>query len=102
VPAWLPPGQRFWAAATGAAFVLAALAILSGVRAVLGARLLTAMLLTFGALVWAPRLFAHPEVHRVWAGNAVNLVAAGACWMVYDALRACARRGRVVLLPERA
>ena len=86
VPNWLPPGQKFWAIATGVAFLLAASAMLSGIRAVLASRLLTAMLITFGALVWAPSLFAHPGAHMVWAGNAINLALTGAAWAVADSI----------------
>ncbi len=86
VPAWLPPGQRFWAAATGIAFLLAAISILSGVLASLASRLLTAMIIVFGALVWAPALFTYPHVHTVWAGNAINLALIGAAWVVADSI----------------
>jgi hypothetical protein len=48
VPKWIPPGQHFWAVATGVAFLLASAAILSGVLAVLAARLLTVMQLKLG------------------------------------------------------
>jgi uncharacterized membrane protein YphA (DoxX/SURF4 family) len=86
VPAWLPPGQRFWAMATGTAHLLAGIAVLSGILAALASRLLTAMLITFGALVWAPSLFAHPGEHMVWAGNAINLALIGAAWVVADSI----------------
>jgi len=86
VPKWLPPDQRFWAAATGAFHLLAAGALLTGIRAQLAARLLAVMLLGFGALVWAPMLVADPGAHMRWAGNAVNLAIAGAAWVVADAL----------------
>ena len=92
VPNWLPPGQKFWAIATGVAFLLAAGAMLSGIRAVLASRLLTAMLITFGALVWAPSLFAHPGVHMVWAGNAINLALVGAAWTVADSISEAATK----------
>ncbi|HKH92594.1 MAG TPA: hypothetical protein VKA54_12360 [Gemmatimonadaceae bacterium] len=86
VPTWLPPDQRFWIAATGAFQLLAAGALLSGIRAQLAARLLAVMLLGFGALVWASMLAADPGAHMRWAGNAVNLAIAGAAWVVADAL----------------
>ena len=86
VPNWLPPGQQFWAITTGVAFLLAALAMVSGIRGVLASRLLTAMLITFGALVWAPSLFAHPAEHMIWAGNAINLALTGAAWTVADSI----------------
>jgi uncharacterized membrane protein YphA (DoxX/SURF4 family) len=86
VPSWLPPSQRFWAAATGVFHIAAGLAILSGVRAVLASRLFTAMLITFGVLVWAPRLVANLHAHQVWAGNAVNFTLIGAAWLMADSI----------------
>lgn len=84
VPKWIPPGPNFWAIATGIAHVSAGLAILSGVLAALASRLLAAMILGFGALIWLPNLFATPRVHMTWCGNAVNLAIAGAVWIVAD------------------
>lgn len=84
VPKWIPPGAKFWAIATGIAHVSAGLAILSGVLALLASRLLTAMILGFGVLIWLPNLFATPKVHMTWCGNAVNLAIAGAAWIVAD------------------
>jgi uncharacterized membrane protein YphA (DoxX/SURF4 family) len=84
VPAWIPPGQQFWAVATGIFHLLAGLAILSGVLDVLASRLLTAMLIAFGALIWAPSVFATPHEHFVWAANAINLALAGAAWVIAD------------------
>jgi uncharacterized membrane protein YphA (DoxX/SURF4 family) len=92
VPGWMPPGQRFWAVATGVFHLLAGVAILSGVLDVLGSRLLTLMLAAFGALVWAPRLFEHPHEHMVWAGNAFNLAVVGAAWVVADSIASRRRR----------
>lgn len=86
VPQWIPPGQTFWAVATGVAHLLAGIAILSGMLDVLGSRLLTAMLATFSALVWAPKLFAQPHEHMAWAGNAFNLAIIGAAWVVADSI----------------
>jgi uncharacterized membrane protein len=84
VPRWIPPGQTFWAAATGCFHLLAGTAILSRILAVLGSRLLTAMLIVFGALVWLPALFSTPRDHMTWAGNAENLALIGAAWVVAD------------------
>lgn len=95
VPGWIPPGRQFWAVATGVFHLLAGVAILTGVLDVLGSRLLTAMLVTFGALVWAPALFAQPREHMVWAGNAVNLALIGAAWVVADSIADHRRRARV-------
>jgi uncharacterized membrane protein YphA (DoxX/SURF4 family) len=67
VPRWIPPGRQFWAVTTGIAHLLAGVAILSGVLDVLASGSLTLMLVTFGALVWAPSLFAPPRTYgMVW------------------------------------
>jgi hypothetical protein len=86
VPAWIPPGQLFWALATAVFFLLAAFAILSGILAGLASRLLTAMIVGFEVLVWAPRLFAVPPEHFSWAGNGICLVLAGGAWVVADSI----------------
>jgi uncharacterized membrane protein YphA (DoxX/SURF4 family) len=86
VPKWIPPGQLFWAIATTVFFALGAAAILSGILAGLASRLLTAMIVGFGILVWAPRLFSAPHEHFSWAGNTINLAMAGAAWIVADAI----------------
>jgi uncharacterized membrane protein YphA (DoxX/SURF4 family) len=85
VPGWIPPGQRFWAWATGAFHLLAGLAIASGVQAALASRLLTAMMVGFGALIWAPMVIAAPS-HFNWAGNAINLALVGAAWVIADSI----------------
>jgi uncharacterized membrane protein YphA (DoxX/SURF4 family) len=86
VPKWIPPGQMFWAIATTIAFALAAIALLSGRSALLASRLLTAMLIGFGLLVWLPAPFADPYKIVNWAGNAQNLAITGAAWIVADFL----------------
>jgi uncharacterized membrane protein YphA (DoxX/SURF4 family) len=97
VPAWLPPSQLFWTYLTGAAQIAAGLAIASGIRARLAAILLTAMYLAFGLLVHLPRVIADPSAAGRWAENGVNLVLAGAAWLLVDALAgAAARRWRPV------
>lgn len=86
VPEWIPPGQMFWAITTTIALALAAIAILSGRSALLASRLLTAMLIGFGLLVWLPAPFADPHKLINWAGNAQNLAITGAAWIVADFL----------------
>jgi len=86
VPKWIPPGQMFWAVTTTIAFALAAIALLSGRSALLASRLLTAMLIGFGLLVWLPAPFADPHKMINWAGNAQNLAITGAAWIVADFL----------------
>jgi hypothetical protein len=92
VPKWLPPGQMFWAVTTTIAFALAAIAILSGLLALLASRLTAAMIVIFGLLVWLPRLIADPHSQLNWAGNAQNLAIAGAAWIVADYLGAVLRQ----------
>jgi len=86
VPKWIPPGQMFWAITTTIAFALAAIALLSGYLALLASRLLTAMIVGFGPLVWLPAPFADPHKLINWAGNAQNLAILGASWIVTDYL----------------
>jgi hypothetical protein len=86
VPKWIPPGQMFWAVTTTIAFALAALALFTGYSALLASRLLTAMIVGFGLLIWLPAPFTKPfsDSHINWAGNAENLAIAGAAWIVAD------------------
>jgi uncharacterized membrane protein YphA (DoxX/SURF4 family) len=86
VPKWIPPSQMFWAIATTVAFGLAAIALLSGRLALLGSRLLTAMLMGFGVVVWLPLLFAGPHKLFNWTETAETFVIAGAAWIVADYL----------------
>ena len=99
VPAWLPPGQRFWALATGVADLAGGIALLAGPFALLAARLATAMFIGFGVLVWLPRLLAAPSEQMNWFGNAINLTIAAGAWAVADLIArvpppAWWRRGR--------
>jgi uncharacterized membrane protein len=86
VPAWIPLGQKFWVAATGTFFLMAATSILTGVMASLATRLLTIMIALFEILVWIPKLVADPHDHFYWAGNAICIALAAAAWVVSDAI----------------
>lgn len=86
VPKWLPPSPLFWGYATGVFHILGGLAILSGVRARLGAILLTVMYAAFTPLVHIPMFLANAHDHRNWAENATNIVLTGAAWVVADSL----------------
>ena len=92
VPKWIPPGGRFWAATTGVCFILAAVAILSGVLSALAARLLTLMILLFEALIWFPLLVRSPHEHFNWAGNGIGIAIGASAWVVADVLSAAGRR----------
>lgn len=93
-PKWIPPNPTFWAWATGAFHLFAGVAILTGVRAVIASRLLTAMMIGFGVLVWAPALFARPDDHFTWAGNAINFALVSAAWVIADQMATRRTRAR--------
>jgi len=85
VPAWLPPGQLFWAWATGAFYLLASFALLIQRQAVLAARLVVVMMLSFNFLVWLPMLIDKP-IHFMWAGNAITFAMAAGAWVIADSI----------------
>lgn len=70
VPKWMPPGGEFWTIVTGICFILAGLAILSGIRDVLAAQLLALMFFVFNLVALPPFIFANPHRHAAWGGNA--------------------------------
>jgi uncharacterized membrane protein YphA (DoxX/SURF4 family) len=86
VPQWMPFGAGFWVIVTGVGFVLAGLAILSGIQDVLAARLLGLMFLAFNVVALPQFILADPKDHAAWGGYAYNLAAVGACWILADAL----------------
>jgi hypothetical protein len=86
VPTWIPPGQIFWTNATTLFFSLAAVALLTGRFALLASRLLTAMVVGFGLLVWVPACVTHPQKLSNWTEIATNFGIAGAAWIVADYL----------------
>ncbi len=93
VPRWIPFGN-FWAALTGIAFLLAGLAICSGIKDVLAARLLALMLLLFEGLVEIPPIFIRLHNQSTWGAAVYNLAAIGACWIFAESLASHAARGR--------
>lgn len=101
VPKWIPPGQTFWAIATTVAFFLAAVALLTGIRARLAAGLTTAMLLGFGLLVWVPALFADAHSFVNWSEGIETLAIAGAAWVVADFLSGGVLQVSAVLTDDR-
>jgi uncharacterized membrane protein len=78
VPHWVP-FPVFWAVVTGVAFLLAGLAIVSGIQDVLAARLLALMLLLFEAAVELPPAFAQMHSQVAWGAAVYNATAIGAC-----------------------
>ncbi len=86
VPKSMPMGQQFWVIVTGICFVLAGLAILTGIQDVLAARLLALMFLTFNVLALPQFIFADPKNHAAWGGNAFNLALVAANWLLADSI----------------
>jgi uncharacterized membrane protein YphA (DoxX/SURF4 family) len=82
----MPQGQEFWVIVTGISFVLAGLAILSGIRDVLAARLLALLFLMFNVLALPQFIFADHKGHAAWGGNAFNLALVAAAWILADSL----------------
>src|SRR5271170_3887212 len=78
VPHWMSFGY-FWAGLTGIAFILAGIAICSGIMDVLAARLLALMLFLFDALVEIPPVFIRLHDQGTWGAAVYNLPAIGAC-----------------------
>ena len=85
VPHWVPFGS-FWTVLTGIAFVLAGIAMVSGIRDVLATRLLMLMLLLFEAMVEVPPVFVRPHNQVAWGGAMYNLAAIGACWIFVESV----------------
>jgi hypothetical protein len=86
VPKWVPPSQMFWAVTTTVFFALAAVALLTNRKALLAARLLTVMLVSFGLVVWIPLLISDPHNPTNWSETAETFAIAGAAWILADIL----------------
>jgi uncharacterized membrane protein len=86
VPNWMPIGREFWVIATGICFMLSGLAILTGILDVLAAWLLGLMFLAFNLTILPTYILTYPRGHAAWGGNAYNLAAVGASWILADAL----------------
>jgi uncharacterized membrane protein len=90
VPHWVPFGN-FWTVVTGIAFALAGIAMVSGIRDVLAAKLLMLMLLLFEAMVEIPPVFVQPHSQVAWGGAVYNLTAIGACWIFVESIASLRR-----------
>jgi uncharacterized membrane protein len=94
VPQWMRFGD-FWAVLTGLAFILAGIAICSGIKDVLALRLLALMLLLFEGLVEIPPIFIRLHNQATWGAAVYNLAAIGACLIFAESLTSRADRGRI-------
>jgi hypothetical protein len=94
VPHWMSFGY-FWAAFTGIAFILAGVAICSGIKDVPAARLLAIMLLLFEGLVEIPPIFIRLDNQATWGAAVYNVAAIGACWIFAEFLVSRTDRGQI-------
>jgi uncharacterized membrane protein YphA (DoxX/SURF4 family) len=81
VPGWIPY-KTFWAGATGAGHLAAGLALVSGVKARLGAACEAAMMGSFVVLLHLPRVIAAPDQHVEWIMLGVSTLLTGAALLV--------------------
>jgi hypothetical protein len=93
VPQWMGFGY-FWAGTTGIAFILAGVAICSGIKDILAARILALMLLLFEGLVEIPPIFVRMHNQATWGAAVYNLSAIGACLIFAEFLASRADRKR--------
>jgi uncharacterized membrane protein len=89
VPGWLPwHGHVFWAYFTGATFIVASLAVITGVYARLAVTFSALQIGLFGLLVWAPRVATGTPLSPFQWGEVVMTVAlTAAAWVVADSYR---------------
>ena len=97
VPQWMLFGY-FWAGLTGIAFILAGIAICSGIKDVLAARLLALMLLLFEVFVEVPPIFIRLHSQPTWGAAVYNLTAIGACLIFAEFIASRADRGQISLV----
>jgi len=94
VPQWMSFGY-FWAGLTGIAFILAGIAICSGIEDVLAARLLALMLLLFEGFVEIPPIFIRLHSQPTWGAAVYNVTAIGACLIFAELIASRADRGQI-------
>jgi hypothetical protein len=102
VPNWMPLGGLFWSVFTGVAHLATAVAVLSGIWALLAARLAALMYLGFGLLGWGTVLVGRPTDHFAWGGEIITFVLVAAAWMIGDSFAVFPSRDGQLFLPRAA
>ena len=85
IPEWIP-GRQIWPLFTGAANVLAGIAIASGVFSRPASALVGTMFASWILLVHLPRLLAAPGDKAEWVGLALAFALTGTVWTIHRAL----------------
>lgn len=86
VPAWLL-FPVFWAYFTGAAFIAAGLAMITGVFARLAAALVAVQIACLTLFVWVPRIIAANMTAFQWNEFFVSILLTAAAWVIADSYR---------------
>jgi len=86
VPAWLM-WPEFWSYFTGAAFIAAGFAMITGVLARLAATLVTVQIALLTLIVWVPRMVTGQLTAFQWGEVVVSVVLTACAWVVADSYR---------------
>ncbi len=86
IPTWLP-GHLFWAYVTGAAFIAAGLAVITGICARLAAALAALQIASFLFLVWTPIVVAGFATASQWSETILNAALLAGAWIMADSYR---------------
>lgn len=82
IPKWLPPSQVFWAYFTGAAYLAAGVAVVTGIAGRLGAVGSALMITLITLIVWGPGIVAGKFDSSNWQEPIVSWALTAAAWVV--------------------